>query len=100
MIVSKNNDFLCYMLTISFAVVCWTIMTCIYSKVSLNLLLAMYKNHRDAFKSHFKSMIAIYIASMLSFGFIIGNEVYDLYSVICAYGLVNGEYFTAYFDVL
>lgn len=89
-----------YIIIISYCLVVWSIVTSLYSNLTIRLMLAMYRYHRGAFYEHIKSLLAQYICAMLSFTTIIGNSIYSFYSVVCATGLFNKEFRTPYYDIL
>ena len=95
-----SDQMLVYMLTISYSLVVWAVCTSFYSKINLSLMFSMHMMHWAAFKSHIKSMLIVYVATMLSFGFNVGYCVYNFYSVVCAYGLTHKHFITPFFDIL
>ena len=54
-----------------------------YSRIVLSLMINMYKYHRFEYYNHIRRMLALYIATLLSFAAILIAFAYGTYGSIC-----------------
>lgn len=78
-----------------------SLLVSVYSRIVISLLTSMYSYHRMEFQQHAKTMVLNYLATLLSFGFLIGWAVLSSYFLLCIQDALH--YFpdsvtTAYYD--
>ena len=79
-------------------IVTWSTLTSVYSSTLLAMLHAIKRFHKDAYNKHWKRILLVYAATMLSTVAVLAYTVYNLYFLLCTADIISNTFTFAFYN--
>ena len=79
-------------------IVSWSTLTTVYSSTLLAMLHAIWRFHRFEFHRHWRRILLVYAATMLSTVAVLVYAVYNLYFLLCTADIISNTFTFAFYN--